>query len=107
VSPAIVGSASVYLDIVNSGNGSDTLKSARVDVPGTVAELHDTRDGRMVKTDGIPIPANSSVRLRPGGPHIMVYLLPKNSKAGASLTLTLFFRKSGEKKVTIPMINDY
>jgi copper(I)-binding protein len=107
LSPYIIGSASVFLEIVNNGNGADTLISARVDIPGTLTELHDTDDGKMVKTEDIPIPPGGAVRLRPGGPHIMIFKLPKDVKTGSTLPLTILFKKSGEKKVSVIIADDY
>ncbi len=107
LSPYIIGSGSVFMRIVNSGNGADTLISARVDIPGTLTELHDTDDGKMVKTEDIPIPPGGAARLRPGGPHIMIFKLPKDVKTGSTLPLTLLFKKSGEKKVSVIIVDVY
>src|SRR5512146_2490883 len=77
ISPIIVGSGSVFLNIVNSGRGSDVLISARMNISGTFTELHDMGDGKMKKVDRIIIPSAGTLRLRPAGQHIMVYKMPK------------------------------
>ncbi len=41
LSPVILGVASVFMKIVNTGNGDDRLLSARTDMPGAITELHD------------------------------------------------------------------
>jgi len=107
LSPSIIASGSVFLDIVNRGKGPDSLRSARVDIPGTLTELHDTQDGRMVRTKDIPIPSERTVRLRPGGPHIMVFRLPKDVKEGSVIPILLHFEKSGDKKVSVIIVDTY
>lgn len=100
VSPLIVGSASIFLLIENTGDGADSLVEASVDFPGSVTELHAIEDGRMRKTAQIRIPPSSIVRLKPTAEHIMLYRLPRDIKSGARGTLTLVFKKSGA--VTTP-----
>lgn len=101
LSPMFLGVCSVYMGIRNSGGGSDNLLKAEVDIPGTITELHGTKDGKMVTEEKIPVPAKSRVQLRPGGPHIMVFKLPRDTRVGSGFTLRLFFEQSGEKKVTV------
>jgi len=99
--PLLGGVCSVFLRIENSGNGDDKLVSARVDIPGTITEVHDVKDGKMTKREEIPIPARSTVELRPGSLHIMVFKLPKDMRIGNEFTLRLVFERSGEKRVTV------
>jgi len=103
LSPVLLGarSVSVFLRIENSGNGDDKLVSARVDIPGTITEVHDVKDGKMTKREEIPIPARSTVKLRPGGLHIMVFKLPKDARVGYEFRLRLVFERSGEKLVPV------
>ncbi len=107
LSPIIIGSASIFMQISNSGPGEDSLTGARLDIPRAVAELHDMQDGKMVKSDGIAIPARATVQLRPFGQHIMIFRLPKEMKAGDTIMLSLSFRKSGVKTVSVTMVNTY
>ncbi len=101
LSPAMLGVGSVFMKIENSGNGDDNLLSARAGIPGSVAELHEVRDGRMAKTEKIPIPARSTVELKPKGLHIMIFKMPKDIKDGHEFALYLMFEKSGEKQVPL------
>ena len=107
LSPLIIGSGSVFLNIVNSGNGPDRLTSARVDLPGTLTELHDMHDDKMVRTEYILVPPRGALRLRPAGPHIMIFRLPKDMKEGSVIPLILFFERSGQKKVSVSIVNDF
>lgn len=101
LSPALVGACSVFLRIANTGDGGDALLRASVDLPGTVTEIHDVREGRMVRSDRLPIPARGSLELRPGGPHIMVFQLPRDAVPGRELTLRLSFETSGERLTSV------
>jgi copper(I)-binding protein len=101
LSPALVGVCSVSMKIANKGNGTDRLIRASVDVPGAVAEIHEIRNGKMVRSDGIRIPAGGSLVLGPGGPHIMVLNLPGDAGVGRELTLRLVFEWSGERQTSV------
>jgi periplasmic copper chaperone A len=100
LSPMFGGACSVFLEIRNEGGG-DALVGARVDVPGAIAELHDVKDGRMVKAARVDVPAHGAVGLRPGGLHVMVFKLPRDVGAGAELTVHLAFEKAGEKSTSV------
>lgn len=101
LSPALAGVASVFLTIANPGDRSDRLVGVAVDLPGAVAQIHEFRDGRMVQGAGLAVPAHGSLSLRPGGPHIMVFQLPRETGAGSRLTLRLVFETSGEKTASL------
>jgi copper(I)-binding protein len=101
LSPALVGVCSVFMKIENPGNGDDALVDARAEVPGTVTQIHDVRDGKMVKSDKIRVPARAVVEMRPGGLHIMVFNLPKDTGKGYEFTLRLVFETSGEKRTSV------
>jgi copper(I)-binding protein len=103
LSPVILGVCSIFMRIENSGNGSDNLLSAKVDIPGTITELHDVKDGKMVKREKIPIPAEGVVELRPGSLHIMVFRLPNVMKEDEEVILDLVFEKSGKKRLPVKL----
>ncbi len=106
LSPVILGVASVFMKIVNTGNGGDQLLSARTDIPGSVTELHDEKDGKMMTITSMDVPANSTLVLRPAGKHIMIFKLPRTMKAGMELRIVLTFKRSGERTVIIKL-TDY
>jgi len=95
------GACSIFLNIRNPGDGGDVLVGARVDLPGAIAEIHDVKDGRMVRKGKVAVPAKGVVELRPGGLHIMVFNLPRDAGAGTELTLRLEFETSGEKRTSV------
>lgn len=99
-SPLFIGAGSFYMTIRNAG-GRDKLAGVAASLPGTVIELHDVRDKRMVRVEEIPIPARDTVELKPGSLHIMIYNMPKAIRQGSELDLTLRFQRSGERTVTV------
>ncbi|MDP3259156.1 MAG: copper chaperone PCu(A)C [Thermodesulfovibrionales bacterium] len=107
LSPMMSNTTSVFMKITNTGKGSDNLVGASVDMPSAVVELHDVKDGKMAAIDKISIPPDEVVELKPKSLHIMIFKMPKGTKAGHEFTLRLKFERSGEKtlmiKLTEPM----
>jgi copper(I)-binding protein len=101
LSPMLEGVCAIFLTVSNVGDGDDALVEARADLPGAVTQLHAIRDGRMVPSDKLRVPARGVLELRPGGPHIMVFELPKGSGPGDEFALRLRFERSGEKRTTV------
>ncbi|MEL7013512.1 MAG: copper chaperone PCu(A)C [Pseudomonadota bacterium] len=91
-----------YLSIVNAGDSSDRLIEVRADIPRI--ELHDVVDNdgvvKMLEMeDGIEIPAGETVKLAPGGLHIMFMGLEQALVAGTEVPATLVFEQAGEVDV--------
>ena len=103
LSPVMSNTASVFMKITNTGKGSDNLVSASVDMPSAAVELHDVKDGKMAAIDKISIPPDGVVELKPKSLHIMIFKMPKGTKAGHEFTLRLKFERSGEKALTIKL----
>lgn len=100
LSPLFIGAGSVFLTITNAG-GSDELVAASVPMPNAVVELHEVRDNRMVPIEKISVPSRGKVELAPGGRHIMIFNMPKTVREGSEITVTLRFRRSGEKSMPV------
>jgi copper(I)-binding protein len=101
LSPVIIGSGSVYMKIVNSGSGGDFLVKVRISIPDSIIELHDFQDGKMTTVNRIPIPAKTTVQLRPASYHIMIFKMPKEVQEGSETIATLSFEKHAEIKVPL------
>ena len=101
LSPMLIGVGSVFLEIANKGNAEDYLLSAEAVIPGTITELHDMQDGKMARVERMRIPPHDSVRLRPGGLHIMIFKMPRNVSEGSECILRLNFEKSGPMNVAL------
>ena len=66
-------------------------------------DMGDMGDGGMMtmsEVDEIEIPAGDTVKLEPGGYHIMLMELVEQLSAGDEIELTLDFHESGEQTVT-------
>lgn len=95
--------AAGYLTIENQGGEPDRLLGARSDIARKV-ELHTTSVQNGVTSmkpvdDGLPIPANGSVTLRPGGNHMMFIGLSAPLAEGKQVAIELIFEKAGTMAV--------
>lgn len=87
----------------NPSAGYMNLHGGRVDVAlvGVTSddvlrmEMHETvqKDGMtsMAKLKSIPVPAGETVKLEPGGKHLMIWGVGEGSKQRGLLTMTLIF----------------
>jgi len=97
-SPVMIGSASSFMTVANSGTGDDTLTGCSLKGYASVkCRLHDVIDGKMKHIEKIDIPSGSSVQLKMGGRHLMFSGLPED--IGNEVTILLNFRQSGAVEV--------
>ena len=93
-----------YMTLRNTGTRPDKLIAASTPLARTV-ELHThIREGevmRMRPVADIPVPAGQTVRLRPGGLHVMLIGLTEPLRQGAEVPLTLRFEQAGEVRITL------
>lgn len=93
-----------FMTIRNGGTQPDRLVSASTPV-ARVVELHThIREGdvmRMRPVQDIPVPPGQTVRLRPGGLHVMLIGLNEPLRQGAEVPLTLRFERAGEVQVML------
>ncbi|WP_291385624.1 MULTISPECIES: copper chaperone PCu(A)C [Achromobacter] len=92
-----------YMDIDNDAKAPDRLLSVSSDAAERV-ELHtvQTENGvsKMRQVEGgIALPADTEVKLSPGGYHVMFIKLKAPFKDGATVPATLKFEKAGEVAV--------
>ena len=97
------GNGAIYLKLMNDGNVSDVLLSAKSDIAEAV-ELHESKMDEngvmhMNPVPNIEVPAGGSVSLEPGGKHIMLINLKQELAPGQKVAFTLNFEKSGPVKV--------
>jgi len=101
--------AAVYLTIANRGSGDDRLIG--ISSPAAQqASLHETvsEDGiaRMRAVDGgLALPAGETVRLEPGGAHIMLEGLTGPLRRGQRLEIQLRLERSGERRVEAQIVD--
>ncbi len=104
VMPPTQKNTAAYLTIENKTDKEFVLKSATTDVAGEV-QTHQMEhvDGmmKMRKVDGISVPAQGHVELKPGGLHLMLLNLTKPVKDGDAISIVLKFQ--GGAIYTCPM----
>jgi copper(I)-binding protein len=93
-----------YVTIENKGPAPDRLIGGSVDVAAKV-EVHEmaTKDGVMTMRPldgGLTIEPGKTVKLAPGGYHLMMLDLKSPLKQGDKLPVTLEFEKAGKVKVS-------
>jgi len=93
----------MFVEITNQGNTDDRLIAVRTDM-AKKAQLHTQviEDGiaRMRRVEGIDIPAGGTVRLEPGGMHIMLLGIQGMQMDGAMVPVTLVFEGAGDISLT-------
>jgi periplasmic copper chaperone A len=94
-----------YLTIENKGNVADRLIGGSADVSDKV-QVHQMtmNDGVMTMRQldkGLAIEPGKTVRLAPGGYHLMLLDLKSPLKQGDQLPVTLEFEKAGKVKLTL------
>ena len=100
---APVGGA--YLTITNSGAADDRLVSASTPAAG-MTQIHEMKmDGDVMKMnelpDGLVVPAGQTVKLEPGGYHLMLMKLTGPLVEGTKVPVTLTFEKAGTVEVEV------
>jgi hypothetical protein len=94
-----------YLTIQNKGSAADRLIGGSADVADKV-QIHEmaTTDGVMTMRPldkGLSIEPGKTVKLAPGGHHLMLLDLKSPLKQGDKVPVTLEFEKAGKVKLTL------
>ena len=94
-----------YLTIENKGSAPDRLVGASADVAAKV-QVHEMtmNDGVMTMRPlekGVAIEPGKTVKLAPGGYHLMMFDLKSPLKQGEKLPVTLEFEKAGKVKISL------
>jgi copper(I)-binding protein len=94
--------AAVYLTVRNPGTRSITIASVESPVAGH-AMIHETRtvqgQSQMRPHEQLVVPAGQSVKLEPGGLHIMLHGMKQSAVVGQSVPVTLLLADGGKVSV--------
>ncbi|MEL6118985.1 MAG: copper chaperone PCu(A)C [Pseudomonadota bacterium] len=90
-----------YMTITNQGSTADALVGVTADFPRVMIHQTVEEDGiaKMKHVDRIEIPAGETVKLLPGGFHVMFMGLEEPLKDGETIPATLIFEQAGEVEV--------
>ena len=107
-SSGMARSGGVFMTIANDGSRAERLTAAHADIAAKTM-LHKTvMDGNVMKMmpvkDGIVIPGEDSVELKPGSYHIMLMGLKAALKEGSTFPLTLTFEHAGSVTVEVKVM---
>ena len=95
-----------YLTLENTGNTHIIIRSATSNSYSSV-EFHETKhkDGlaRMVRHPSLMIPAKSTVELKRGGKHFMLFNPKERLQQGDEVTMKLIFADGSTKTINIPV----
>jgi periplasmic copper chaperone A len=94
-----------YFTIENKGTTPDRLVAVSADISSKV-ELHEMAMNNGVMTmrpvgDGLTIDPGKTVKLAPGGYHLMMFDLKSPLKQGDTLPITLTFEEAGKVNVSL------
>jgi hypothetical protein len=94
-----------YLTIENKGTAPDRLIGGSGDVAGKI-EVHEmSMDNGVMKMraldKGLTIEPGKTVKLAPGGYHLMMFDLKRQLKQGDKVPVTLEFEKAGKVPVSL------
>ena len=97
--------AAGYMTLTNNDTKDDRLVSAETDL-AAVTELHRSEmvDGVMrmrAQPEGLVLPAGETVRLEPGGYHLMLIDVERPFAAGERIPVTLTFESAGTVTVEL------
>lgn len=105
--PARPDLGAVYLQVENTGQSDDALIGATTPIGATI-ELHVTEEQggttSMRQVDELPVPAGGSLKLEPGGAHLMIMDIPDRLRPGDLLIVELHFREAGAIPVVVSVI---
>ncbi len=105
--PATGDATAMYLTLLNTGSEPDTLLSLSTGAARS-ASLHTTRKAegveQMVPMDFVPLPPGDTVRLQPGGMHVMLEGLAEELRPGSTFTASLIFAKAGTVPATVRVV---
>ena len=103
--PPTAPTAGGFLTITNRGTAPDRLVAARTAAAGQ-AQIHQKKmEGDVMRMreleNGLEIPPGATVKLAPGGYHLMLMQLKAPLKAGERVPVTLVFEKAGSIDVEL------
>jgi copper(I)-binding protein len=107
-SPMAADVAAGFLTIANTGQEDDRLVKAETAI-SSMTQIHGMKmEGDVMKMfelpEGIPIPAGSTVELKPKSLHLMFMGLAKPPAEGEHFTATLTFEKAGTVEVQFDVL---
>ncbi len=106
--PPAAKTAAAYMTVINTGNTDDTLMSASTPVAG-MSDVHrsfmDNGIMKMRPAGPLDLKPGASLKLAPGGYHLMMMDLKQPLAAGQTFPVTLVFKNAGSVTATVKVQN--
>ena len=105
--PAAPDIGSLYFTVVNRGTAPDTLAAITSSAGGSATlhnMIHDGEAMRMLPTGPMPIAEHDSLRLAPGGYHVMLSNLSHRPSVGDTIAVVLTFSRAGVIEFHAPVL---
>jgi periplasmic copper chaperone A len=106
--PPTVQVGAVYFSVKNSGAKEDKLMAVSSSVAASV-EIHETQTVKgvmqMRQVASVSCPAGATLKIEPGGLHVMLLGLKQPLLDGSKMDLTLRFRDAGVLSIQVPIQN--
>jgi copper(I)-binding protein len=100
--------AAVYLTMVNPGGSGDELVAASCECSRRatlhLSSIDDAGVASMAGIDGLEVAPGATVRLEPGGSHVMLEELNRTLEVGDDVVLELDFASGQRREVTVPVV---
>jgi periplasmic copper chaperone A len=104
--PPVSSVGAVYFSIKNLGSKPDLLVGLSSPAAAKV-EIHESRTVQgvmqMRALESLPCPAGATVKVEPGGLHVMLMGLVQPLRAGTVFDVTLRFRDAGPLTLQVPV----
>ncbi|UCD24401.1 MAG: copper chaperone PCu(A)C [Gemmatimonadota bacterium] len=105
--PASADVGSLYFTVINHGGEADTLVAIETSAGGT-ASLHDMVriDGtmRMQATGAVEVAPSHTLRMAPGGYHVMIEHVTVRPEVGDTLDVIVTFARAGQVELRVPIL---
>lgn len=98
---------SAYITLDNA-RGADTIDAMSTPIAARAAVHAEMQHGgmaMMMPAEVVEVPGHGTLRLSPGGRHLMLEGLTSRPRAGETITVTLRLRHAGNVVVQIPVIS--
>ena len=108
LAPGGAGTGSVYLTVHNKSGQDDLLLAVDSNVAESTAVYStEVKDGVVSMNPmpmGVNLPSHGELVMRPGGIHIMVTGVSKNTKVGDLMPVKMVFRDAGSLDFEVPVV---
>lgn len=108
LAPGGSGMGSVYLTVHNMSGQDDLLLAVDSPVAKSTAVYETNVKDGVASMDplpmGVTLPSHDEVVMRPGGIHIMLSGVTKDTKVGSLLPVTMVFRDAGSLDLEVPVV---